>query len=149
VSGAAPRRRVALVIGSGSVKCAAALGLQRVLAREGIAVDMVVGCSGGSIYASFLAAGIAIGAGFAGLHVSDRVLMYRLSPPDRLGEFYGLYGMVGRFSAITGPVLWGLTTRIAGARGASILTGEALAIVMLLLMVIAGMVILRPVTDVR
>jgi len=59
VSGAAPRRRVALVIGSGSVKCAAALGLQRVLAREGIAVDMVVGCSGGSIYASFLAAGIA------------------------------------------------------------------------------------------
>jgi len=54
----APRPRgVALVIGSGSVKCAAALGLQRVLAREGIPVDMVVGCSGGSIYAALLAAG--------------------------------------------------------------------------------------------
>jgi NTE family protein len=52
-----PSRRVALVIGSGSVKCAAALGLQRVLRREGIGVDMVVGCSGGSIYAAFLAAG--------------------------------------------------------------------------------------------
>jgi len=50
-------RGVALVIGSGSVKCAAALGLQRVLAREGIRVDMVVGCSGGSIYAALLAAG--------------------------------------------------------------------------------------------
>ena len=50
-------RRVALVIGSGSVKCAAALGLQRVLSREGIAIDMVVGCSGGSIYAALLAAG--------------------------------------------------------------------------------------------
>ncbi len=52
-----PSRSVALVIGSGSVKCAAALGLQRVLQREGIGVDMVVGCSGGSIYAAFLAAG--------------------------------------------------------------------------------------------
>lgn len=53
-----PRRpRVALVIGSGSVKCAAALGLQKVLQREGIDIDMVVGCSGGSIYAASIAAG--------------------------------------------------------------------------------------------
>ena len=49
--------RIALVIGSGSVKCAAALGLMRVLAREQIDVDMVVGCSGGSIYASLIALG--------------------------------------------------------------------------------------------
>lgn len=50
-------RRVALVIGAGSVKCAAALGLWKVLEREGIEVDMVVGCSGGSIYASVMALG--------------------------------------------------------------------------------------------
>lgn len=49
--------RVALVIGSGSVKCAAALGLYRVLRREGIEVDMLVGCSGGSLYATILALG--------------------------------------------------------------------------------------------
>lgn len=49
--------RVALVIGSGSVKCAASLGLQRVLKREGIQIDMVVGCSGGSIYAAAIACG--------------------------------------------------------------------------------------------
>lgn len=49
--------RVALVIGSGSVKCAAALGLMKVLARENIQVDMVVGCSGGSIYAALIALG--------------------------------------------------------------------------------------------
>ncbi len=49
--------RIALVIGSGSVKCAAALGLMKVLAREHIDVDMVVGCSGGSIYASLVALG--------------------------------------------------------------------------------------------
>ena len=50
-------KRVALVIGSGGVKCAAALGLQNVLMREGIAIDTMVGCSGGSIYAALIAAG--------------------------------------------------------------------------------------------
>lgn len=49
--------RVALVIGSGSVKCAAALGIQKALMRAGIGLDMVVGCSGGSIYAALMAAG--------------------------------------------------------------------------------------------
>jgi NTE family protein len=50
-------KKVALVIGSGSVKCAAALGLMKVLERENINVDMVVGCSGGSIYAASIALG--------------------------------------------------------------------------------------------
>jgi NTE family protein len=49
--------RIALVIGSGSVKCAAALGLMKVLERENIDVDLVVGCSGGAIYASLIALG--------------------------------------------------------------------------------------------
>lgn len=54
----APRRkRVALVIGSGSVQCAAALGMWKVLQREGIGIDLVVGCSGGSLYASVMALG--------------------------------------------------------------------------------------------
>ena len=60
--GATPAReagggRVAVVIGSGSVKCAAALGLLKVLQREGIGIDLVVGCSGGSLYAAFVALG--------------------------------------------------------------------------------------------
>src|SRR5512135_3209632 len=50
--------KVALVIGSGSVKCAAALGLQRVLKRAGIGIDLVAGCSGGSIYAALIALGV-------------------------------------------------------------------------------------------
>ena len=53
----AQRKRVALVIGAGSVKCAAALGLWRTLVRAGIGLDMVVGCSGGSMYASMMALG--------------------------------------------------------------------------------------------
>ena len=51
------KRRVALVVGSGAVKCAASLGLWRVLQREGIDLDLVVGCSGGSLYAAMMALG--------------------------------------------------------------------------------------------
>ena len=43
------------MIGSGSVKCAAALGLWKVLQQENIQLDMVVGCSGGSIFATGIA----------------------------------------------------------------------------------------------
>lgn len=56
----ASRQRVAVVIGSGSVKCAAALGLQRALQRAEIDVDLVVGCSGGSLYAATMALGYGV-----------------------------------------------------------------------------------------
>jgi NTE family protein len=49
------KKRIALVIGSGGIKCAAAAGLWRVLQAEGIVVDSVVGCSGGSMYAALIA----------------------------------------------------------------------------------------------
>lgn len=49
------RKRVALVIGSGGIKCAAAAGLWRVLQAEEVVVDSVVGCSGGSMYAALIA----------------------------------------------------------------------------------------------
>jgi NTE family protein len=50
-------KKIALVIGWGGVKCAAALGLLRVLNEEGIDIDLVVGSGAGSIFASFLALG--------------------------------------------------------------------------------------------
>lgn len=51
------KRGVAVVIGSGSVKCAAALGLVNALNRAGIAIDMLVGCSAGCLYATLIAGG--------------------------------------------------------------------------------------------
>jgi UMF1 family MFS transporter len=89
-------------------------------------------------------AGIALG----GVWAADRPYMLRLTPPDRVGEFYGLYGMVGRFSAVTGPLLWSAITYFAVERGRlHELTGQAIAIVSLLLMVLLSVVILRKVTD--
>ncbi len=50
--------RLSVVIGSGGVLCAAALGLGKALRREGLRPGMAVGCSGGSIYAATIALGI-------------------------------------------------------------------------------------------
>ena len=47
--------RIALVIGSGGIKCAAAIGMWRVLQEENISIDSVVGCSGGSMYGALIA----------------------------------------------------------------------------------------------
>jgi len=54
---AAGRPRVALVLGAGGLKCVAAVGLWRVLARERIPIDVAVGCSGGALYAAAVALG--------------------------------------------------------------------------------------------
>lgn len=51
---------VSLVIGSGSVKCAAAIGVVKALTEEGIAVERVVGCSAGAIFAAVLALGYGV-----------------------------------------------------------------------------------------
>jgi MFS transporter, UMF1 family len=48
--------------------------------------------------------GVALGATWA----ADRVVMIRVSPPQHLGEFYGLYATVGRFATILGPLVWAL-----------------------------------------
>jgi NTE family protein len=52
------RPRVALVLGSGGVKCAAAMGLWKVLEQARIDIDLYVGCSGGSFYATGMALGM-------------------------------------------------------------------------------------------
>src|SRR5690606_8439622 len=87
-------------------------------------------------------AGVALGGVFS----VDRPYMLGLTPPGRIGEFYGLYGMVGRFSAITGPLLWATILHVAvDSFGLQPLTGQAMAILSLLAMTIVGYLILQPI----
>jgi MFS transporter, UMF1 family len=58
-------------------------------------------------FPTFLIGGAFLGAGLGGVWTSDRVFMLRLSPPDQVGEFFGLYGIAGKFSAVSGPLLYG------------------------------------------
>jgi len=53
----APAPSVSLVVGSGSVKCAAAIGVVKALTEAGIRIDRVVGCSAGAIFGAVIALG--------------------------------------------------------------------------------------------
>jgi hypothetical protein len=55
-----------------------------------------------------VAAGAILGSGLGGVQVTDRVLMIRLSPASRLGEFFGIYGLVGKASQVVGSLIYGL-----------------------------------------
>jgi len=50
-------KKVALVIGSGALKCAAVIGIMKVLEENDITIDLVVGCSGGAVFGAAIALG--------------------------------------------------------------------------------------------
>lgn len=107
-----------------------------------------VGILGLPLRALFVVAAWA-GLSLGGIWTADRAYMLRLTPPARVGEFYGLYGMVGRFSAIVGPVIWaGVTGLTIQAMALPPAVGQGIGVVTLLALVLASMVILRPVSDV-
>ena len=95
----------------------------------------------------FLIASMA-GVGLGGIWSADRPYMLRLTPPDRIGEFYGLYGMVGRFSAITGPVIWAVVTTITnGYLKMQPSRGQGIGVLVLLALILVSRWILKPVSD--
>jgi MFS transporter, UMF1 family len=126
-----PRRTLMIVLASWAV------GL--VLGAISLSVEGPVGL------VMFLVAGAILGSGLGGVQVADRVLMVRLSPPDRIGEFFGLYGLVGKGSQVIGQLLYGVTLFVffdtlgVGA--------YQLAVVTLLGTMLLGAWILRPVSD--
>lgn len=98
------------------------------------------------LYAVAAGAGVSLG----GVWAADRPYMLRLTPPGRIGEFYGLYGMVGRFSAVIGPGIWALITYITVELGGMLpRVGQGIGVLVLLLLVIASYIILQPVSDHR
>ncbi|MBK7546593.1 MAG: patatin-like phospholipase family protein [Rhodoferax sp.] len=51
------RPKLAVVLGSGGVRSIAALGMVEVLAREGVAPDLIVGCSAGALFGALISLG--------------------------------------------------------------------------------------------
>jgi UMF1 family MFS transporter len=81
-------------------------------------------------------AGVALGGTWA----SDRPYLLRLTPPNQVGEFYGLYSMVGRFASVIGPATWGLVTD-------GLKWGRPAAVFTLLIFIAIAFVILQGVDD--
>lgn len=136
-----PRRTLAVVLSSwavGLVLGAISLSLNgRDAAGAPIPTPLGVGL--------FLVAGAILGSGLGGVHVSDRVFMVRLSPPGRLGEFFGLYGLAGKGSQVIGQLLYGtlvfllLGTLHVGACQVALLT--------LIVTMLIGLWLIWPVSD--
>lgn len=99
------------------------------------------------LWVLYIAASLA-GIGMGGVWSADRPLMLRLTPPDRIGEFYGLYGMVGRFSAITGPFVWALVAKATIESGLMApAEGQGVGVIVLMMFMLLSYWILRKVTD--
>lgn len=66
----------------------------------------VVATTPGPFWAAAVVAGLCMGSSQS----AGRALAGLLAPPDRLGEFYGLWTFAVRLSAIVGPLTYGLVT---------------------------------------
>jgi UMF1 family MFS transporter len=93
----------------------------------------------------FLAAGALLGAGLGGVGVVDRLMLLRLTPPDQVGEMFGLYGLVGKFSAVAGPVIYGII--VANLLDVLDRGAYQVAVGSLLVLLVVGAWILRGVPD--
>ncbi|MBI2870950.1 MAG: MFS transporter [Candidatus Omnitrophica bacterium] len=98
----------------------------------------------GGIFATTQAAlwmiGPLVGIALAGTWVTSRVVVAELAPRRKTGEFFGLFGLAGRFSAILGPLVWGVTTWLFSSLG---VMRYRIALGAMLVFILLGLRILR------
>jgi UMF1 family MFS transporter len=72
--------------------------------------------------------------------------MLRLSPPEQVGAFFGLYGIAGKLSAVSGPLLYGsiVSTLLDRGWGAG---AYQVGIFSFLILLVIGVVFLRGVPE--
>ena len=68
------------------------------------ALTLIVVSPGESL---FWVAGPLAGMGMGGVWVVSRTIVVELSPPEKVGEFFGIYGLAGKMASIVGPLIWG------------------------------------------
>jgi UMF1 family MFS transporter len=90
-------------------------------------------------------AGPLVGVALGGTWTVSRVMLVALSPPEKLGEFFGLFSLAGRFSAVLGPALTATLLLVFG-RGA---IAYRISIGSLALIMALGIFFLSRVPDVR
>jgi UMF1 family MFS transporter len=82
----------------------------------------------------FLAMAVGIGLVQGGVQSLSRSFYGRLVPPEKAGEFFGFFNLIGKFAAVVGPLLTG---------GVALVTGNSrVAILSLVVLFLAGGVLL-------
>lgn len=69
----------------------------------------------------FYVMAVAIGLVQGGIQSLSRSLFARIIPRDKSAEYFGFYNMLGKFAAVMGPFLMGVTSLITGKPRSSIL----------------------------
>ncbi len=100
-----------------------------------VAVGAVFSYNIKTFYVVGLIAGIAMGASQS----ASRALMGRLVPEGMEAEFYGFYALMGKFSSILGPLVFGLVSTITG--------NQRYAIFSLLIFFVAGLFLISRVDE--
>jgi UMF1 family MFS transporter len=120
-----------------------ALG-DRISPLVGIFVGIAVYCAV-TFYAVFMTdvsefylMAAAIGCVQGATQAMSRSYYGRLIPPDRAGEFFGFYNMMGKFAAVLGPLLMGTTALLTGNSRMAILSVALLFVGGAIVLVIAA-----------
>lgn len=87
-------------------------------------------------------AGNIIGVAMGASQAVGRALVSQFTPPDRSGEFLGLWGLVNRLSAIVGPVSYGLVNYLTAG-------DQRMALLSTLMFFILGLLLLARVDEKR
>ena len=69
-----------------------------------IALTLIVISPGETL---FWVVGPLAGVGMGGVWVTSRAIVVELSPPEKIGEFFGIYSLAGKMASVVGPLLWG------------------------------------------
>lgn len=64
--------------------------------------------------AQFYLMAAAIGCVQGGIQALSRAFYARLIPPEKAGAFFGFYNMLGKFAAVLGPLVVGVTAQLTG-----------------------------------
>lgn len=104
-------------------------------------VEVTPPAAGDGLFASagektYLALGILIGLIVAPLQSASRSLIVRISPPERMTQFFGLYALAGKLTSFAGPVAVATVTLLADSQRVGIS-------VLILFFLIGGALVLR------
>jgi UMF1 family MFS transporter len=94
-----------------------------------------------------LVAGPLVGIALGATWTVSRVMLVALSPPDKLGEFFGLYTISQKLSAVLGPVVIAVLLNVFGGFGVGI--SYRISIGSLIIITLLGLFFLLRVPDVR
>lgn len=90
-------------------------------------------------------AGPFVGIALGGMWTVGRVMLIALSPPEKIGEFFGLFSLAGKISAVVGPALTTVFLLVFGGGP----LGYRISIGSLAVVMAAGLFFLLRVPDVR